>query len=224
MAGKKKFIFIDESGTFDFKPERSRFFVLTAIVTENPFQGVAEMLQLRHELLVDPAYSVGTNKKRDLSHFHCTEDPQAVRDRVFGLICKLDFEAYSVVVHKNRTNPSLYEPEKFYKMVFKSLINTIAARASLTGESDVFASSFSIKGNKQAFLDGLDSAFTVHPKIAHRIYFHPTTSHHMLQVSDYVSWAIYRKWDKGDERSCRILGKKIKSDFPIFRNADKEYY
>lgn len=222
-GGDKKFIFIDESGTFDFKPGRGQFFVLTAVVTDDPIQGAVELLTLRHELLIDQSKNTGTRKRRDLSYFHCTEDPQAIRDAVFAIIKTLRFEAYSVVVHKNRTNPSLYAPEKFYRVVFRTLINTIVARSNLTSECEIFASSFNVKG-KQAFLDGLELAFQQHPTLVHQIHFHPTTSHHMLQVSDYVSWAIFRKWDAEDLRSFQPLDGKIMSDFPIFRHGDREYY
>lgn len=224
MPGKV-YAFIDESGTFDFKPGRSNFFILTAVLARNPTQGAESLLRLRHEMLSDSSYNTGTRKRRELSHFHCTEDPQAIRDRVFDVIKGLNFIAYSVVVHKNRTNPSLRHPDTFYGIVFKSLVNTIVARHKLREPCEVFASSFGLKGSKQAFFDGLEAGFRRHPDLEHKIHFHPTTSHHMLQVSDYVSWAIFRKWDQNDPRSFDLLGpSKIKSDYPIFAKGDTEYY
>ncbi|HEX5275090.1 MAG TPA: DUF3800 domain-containing protein [Candidatus Rubrimentiphilum sp.] len=219
-----KYIFIDESGTFDFRPDRSAFFVLTAVLTGDPIQGCGELLSLRHELLSNADYMQGVKKHRELSHFHCTEDPQAVRDRVFAVIRELSFDAYSVVVHKNRTNPALRHPHEFYAKVFKSLINTTVARSKLAQPCEIFASAFGLRGSKEAFLDGLEIAFQQHPELEHRIHFHQTASHHMLQVSDYVSWAIFRKWEQKDTRSFDLLRDKIRVDFPIFRHGDQEYY
>ncbi|MGA7283323.1 MAG: DUF3800 domain-containing protein [Candidatus Cybelea sp.] len=218
------YLFIDESGTFDFKPERSKFFVLTALMTNDPYQGAPELLRLKHQLLNNPAHMEGLGRQRDLSFFHCTEDPQAVRDQVYQIISALDFQAYSVIVHKNRTNPVLYPPAKFYGTVFTSLINTIVARSGLTGDVQIFASAFTLGSNKAAFLSALRAACDAHSHMTHHIHFHPTPSHHMLQVSDYVSWAIFRKREQGDWRSFDLIAAKVKSEFAIFRHGDMEYY
>ena len=219
-----KYLFIDESGDIRFTPERSKFFVLTALIVDDPFQGAPELLQLKHKLLDNPAHMKGVEGRRDLSFFHCTEDPQAVRDQVFGIIAALDFAAYSVVVHKNKTNPALYDPDRFYGTVFRSLINTIVARSELTGEVQIFASAFRLKGSKQAFLGALAAACDAHTQLSHHIHFHPAASHHMLQVSDYINWAIFRKREWDDWRSFDLIAEKVKSEFPIFRHGDMVYY
>ena len=57
-----------------------------------------------------------------------------------------------------------------------------------------------------------------------RIMHHSSKSNICLQIADYCCWAIYRKWERQDERSyCKIKG-GIYSEFEIFKKGEKIYY
>lgn len=45
-----------------------------------------------------------------------------------------------------------------------------------------------------------------------------------LQVADYCSWAIQRKWERGDERSYALTAGKIMTEFDVFRSGRTQYY
>jgi hypothetical protein len=45
-----------------------------------------------------------------------------------------------------------------------------------------------------------------------------------IQVADYCNWAIFRKWEKEDNRSYQIIEGSIKSCFDIFKNGKSFYY
>jgi hypothetical protein len=95
------YIFIDESGNFDFSPMGTKYFALTCISTLNPLENRINLLDLKYKLL-----RAGV----DQEFFRASEDKQPVRDEVFHLIEELDdFEIDSVIAQKNKTNFSLYE-------------------------------------------------------------------------------------------------------------------
>ncbi|MBS3957549.1 MAG: hypothetical protein KGZ40_08530 [Clostridiales bacterium] len=45
-----------------------------------------------------------------------------------------------------------------------------------------------------------------------------------LQVADYISWAVYRKWNSGDLRSYRIIEQCIRSEADPLEGHAEEYY
>ena len=94
MDGKTPYIFIDESGNFDFTPTGTKYFVMTAVSTTQPLKARDQFMKLRYEFLCD-----GT----DQEYFHATEDKQAVRDAVFKTIKSLDdFEIDCVIAQKKK--------------------------------------------------------------------------------------------------------------------------
>jgi len=100
---KTLFIFIDESGNFDFSPNGTKYFSLSAISTLDPL-GKEKLEKIKYYLI---------EKGIDIEYFHAAEDEQFVRNRVYNFIESLeDIEIDSVIVQKNKTNPSLYIPEK----------------------------------------------------------------------------------------------------------------
>jgi len=72
------YLFLDESGDPVFQPGRSRFFVITSVATEHPFDGAKALHDLRYELLQNDA-PMG-------ECFHACEDKQDVRNKVFNVI------------------------------------------------------------------------------------------------------------------------------------------
>lgn len=57
----------------------------------------------------------------------------------------------------------------------------------------------------------------------YELFHHQSKSDLNLQVADYVSWAIYRKWNAGDLRSYELVKPCIHSEGDLFRDGDTEY-
>ncbi len=223
--GEPLYVFIDESGNYDFKPQRSAYFVLTAVATQNPVQGAEDLLTLRHGILWARPDSLSVRKPHEYAAFHCTEDAQSVRDRVFGIISGLRYDSYCVVVQKNKANPVIREQELFYQRVFRALILGMARRRGEIGPVQIIASSFTLSSRREAFLGALKMALSGQSTIGrYNIHFHPSASHHMLQVSDYIGWAIYRKWEHHDSRSYDRISHVLRMEFDMFRKGTHLYY
>ncbi|MDN5882231.1 MAG: DUF3800 domain-containing protein, partial [Nitrosospira sp.] len=57
-----------------------------------------------------------------------------------------------------------------------------------------------------------------------QILHHDSKSNFQLQVADYCTWAIYRKWARGDERSYCLIARAIRSEFDIFQSGTHWYF
>jgi Protein of unknown function (DUF3800) len=99
MASRFLYIFLDESGNLDFSSNGSRFFQLTGVIQERPFEAHKLLCDLRYDLIEAGA---------DVQRFHATEDKQEVRNRVFSIIrqyldkVKID----ALIVEKRKTHPN----------------------------------------------------------------------------------------------------------------------
>ena len=98
---KTLYLFIDESGNFDFTPKGTKYFLLTGLVTFEPLIKREGLIDLRYRLLSEGV---------DQEFFHASEDKQAVRDQVFSILASIGdtFEVRSILARKNKTNPVLY--------------------------------------------------------------------------------------------------------------------
>jgi hypothetical protein len=222
------FFHIDESGNFDFSPSGSKYLIMTCVVSKMPFEHINDLYNIKCQCLID---GIDENNHKHSHRFHASEDNQNTRDAVYSIITRYapNFSIYSVVVQKNRTNPSLRERAEIYRRVFEWLIDS-AVKGELTETINsvvVVTDSSPFKKKK----DDLKSAMKKYLKevlktqgIDYRLYQHSSESDMNLQVADYCCWAIQRKWERNDPRSYDLIKYFICDEWDIFKNGDTEYY
>ena len=115
---QSSYIFLDEAGNLDFSPKGSRFFVLTSVSMRRPF--------LMYKFLDDHKYDYmeyGLN----IEHFHCSEDNNRMRERIFNTISTHlnSIRIDSLVVEKNKTHPSMQEYKRFYPEMLGYLLKHV---------------------------------------------------------------------------------------------------
>lgn len=234
------YIFIDESGNFDFSPVGTRYFVLTCISTLNPLKNRVNFLDLKYKLLTE-----GINQE----FFRASEDKQLVRDEVFHLIEGLDdFEIDSVVAQKNKTNFALYEDidvkqkpeggfilktkraeEKFYKQISETLLQYVVRRytqyRAWNIEKIIIVLGALFTKHKQEFVKKhLKTYFKENFQKIPYVYFHRVNADINCQIVDYCGWAIFIKWERNELRPYNQIKDKIKSEFDIFKRGETIYY
>jgi len=227
------FLFIDESGNFDFSPHGTKYFVLTCMSTFKPVEERDRLIRLKYELLVK-----GVNQE----FFHATEDKQIIRDKVFEIITSLkdDIEAHSVIVQKNKTNPVLYKEEyekrgrkvvrivgtRLYQEVCRTLLQYVFRRSNFKGTDKIVVVLGAVfTKDKQSFiLKTLKKYLKENFSIPFEIYFHRSQADLNCQIADYFGWAIYVKWERSEGRPYNLIQDKVKSKFEIFKRGLKTYY
>lgn len=223
------YIFIDESGDFNFSKNGSKFYLFTAVMTEDPTAEVRQIKQAQFDILSGQVLSDldATYLDEHLStHFHASEDKQPVRDIFFNIISGMEtILANSVVVRKNRTNPVLREEKRFYSKFLGSLLAYIFKAYPYT-DLCILVNGCAINKNKKIFKQTIAREVRArNSKIKFRILFPAKGSHCHLQIVDYINWAIFRKWEGGDPRSYNIIKGLLQApERDIFRSGDQEYY
>lgn len=224
--GKTLYLFIDESGNFDFSQGGTKYFILTALSTTDPCSIGSPLLRLRYELL--PSYSGGKALEEN-GYFHASEDKQSVRDVVFSTIMNKgkDMRIDSVIAQKNKANPAFYKQQlELYQKMGEVLLKYVLKRATWGNYKHivlVFSSLFDRKKRgilKQTF-KSLIKSMSSKP---YSLYFHDSKFDLCSQAVDYFGWAIYRKWESLDDRSYVLANKLVKSEFSIFSRGGTVYY
>lgn len=215
------YIFLDEAGNFDFSPNGTPFFILGSLTKERPFLAYRELTELKYDLI---------ETGEDLEFFHAAEDRQQVRDKVFAIIaarlegCTID----STIVEKRKTGPALRPIEQFYPRMLGFHLKYILKRIQWEGvrEVVVFTDRLPVQKRRQAIGKAVKQtlASMLPASAVYRIHHHDSKSNLDLQIADYCTWAIQRKWTQADARSYALIRPAIRSEFDIFRTGQTHYY
>ena len=212
---------MDEGGNLDFSNKGTKYFTLTGVLMSRPFPLDRVLAELRFDLIEEGV---------ELEEFHATEDRQAVRDRVFASIKGglLALRADSIVVEKRKTHPKMQEIERFYPKMLGFLLRWTVRKESLEDASEVIVVTDELPHKKKR--KAIERAVKTTLKdmlpsgVKHRVMHHDSKSCPPLQVADYLNWAIYRKWNGGDDRSYRLIESAVKSEFEIFKHGFADWY
>ena len=58
----------------------------------------------------------------------------------------------------------------------------------------------------------------------YRLFHHSAKCNFDLQIADYCSWAIYKKWSSTEKRPYQIIHPRLRSEFDIFKRGTRFYY
>jgi hypothetical protein len=159
---------------------------------------------------------------------HATEDPQAVRDAVFGVLGGHDFHVDVTLLEKAKSLPRLRTDDPtFYQYAWWFHFKFLAERYIREGdELMVIAASLGSKKMKAQFKAAVNSVVTqcTDYRVPRQVTFWPVESQPCLQVADYAVWAVTRAWEKPDGRARDQLGKRVRSEYDYFRFGTKRYY
>jgi hypothetical protein len=213
------YVFADEGGDLVFRRGVgiSRYFAIGTVTMPDPNIGV-QLLELRRELAWNGVV---------LPEFHAHNDKQRVRDRVFNVIAASDVRVDATLLDKTKTQDHLRANElRFYKQAWYLHFKYVAPR--ICGPLDelfVVTSSLQIKRKRQAIHDAVrDVVQQVSPTAVFHTAFFPAISDPCLQVADYVTWAIQRKYEMNDTRSYDTIRHMVNSEFQPFLMGPKTYY
>ena len=166
----------------------------------------------------------------NIEYFHASEDAQAVRNEVFGIIqrnlagVRLD----SLIVEKRKIGPAMRPEVHFYPRMLGYLLRYVLKGYPLDQyrEVIVFTDQIPVKKKRKAIEKAAKVTLAdMLPKTArYRVLHHDSKSNMDLQIVDYCNWAVYRKWDAGDERSHRLIRPVIVSEFDFCQKGTRLYY
>ena len=193
--GSGSYLFLDESGNFDFGSRGTRHLVLTSVGMRRPFPVLTNLDDYRHDCI-----EAGTG----IEYFHCHEDRFAVREAVFDAIAEHldDVRIHCLVVIKATVDHVLRDPGRLYPWMLGFLLRVALYEEKGLGADNVVVMTDTLPVNRKRKAVEKSIQFAAarnQPRqLQYRILHHRSCSHYGLQVADYCSWAAFRKWEKHD--------------------------
>lgn len=221
MTTNVKYLFIDESGNFDFSPQGTKHFVLTGLLMTNPSKNLNDLSDIKYEALVNG---------QDIEYFHASEDPQNIRDKIFDFLKTphLDIQIYSVISEKKNVQKDMYV-EKYLKRgkhiervtgyhLYQSICLKLLKLVGIKSNDHLIVVLGSLfTREKHAMISGTIKKYLKTKRLSsYWIYFHQTKSDFNSQLADYCSWGIYVKMERGEARPYRSISGKITKLIKVF--------
>ncbi len=215
-----RYVFADEAGNFDFSLNRgaSRYFILTTVTVDDPVIG-NHLLQYRREL----AWA-GMLLDRP---FHATQDNYDIRMGVLNGLSNWPIRVDATILEKRKAQPGLAANDAwFYQMAWFLHFKYVAPRIVNPGDRLlVTAASLGTKKRESIFHTAVGRVVQqVSPTVTYQVASWPAASDPCLQIADYCTWAIQRKWEGGDATYHAVIAPRIASEFDVWQVGQTYYY
>ena len=220
------YVHLDESGNLDFSPRGSRYYVFTVAWTYDPSS-------LAHDLTALRFKCVKIGHGEHLSAFHACEDPSPRRDLVMDtMLNHKTWNFAAIIADKPRVNPAIYDPMHFYskfagmvlRFVFKGRVRPRTAQVLVYFDTLPFSNKTETQAAEVAIKKSCRSDLP--NGLLFQVFNHRRESNAWIQVADYCSWGVFRKWEHGNldpynRLSARIAAPEID---PMSRGDGTIYY
>jgi hypothetical protein len=193
------YVFIDESGNFDFSPRGTCYFVMSAFITETPLECARELAQLTYEFLARGLTSQVP--------FHASENSNGTRHRVVASLCPASHNCFTqtVVVDKRQLGIQFRNPESLYANMGLALSLRLVSFGVHKKKKLVLLFDATLTARqRRAFFKLVKPALNRHARhftIAFRAVSHDVNG----QRADIYAWATFRLFEHGDATWFHLL-------------------
>lgn len=239
---KNIYFFVDEAGDPCFFDKNGRLIVghegcskilmLGFIETDEPHIIRTELAALRAKLNEDKYLAGIPSMKKSLRYFHATDDCPEVRQEVFRNIQKLNFKAQFVVARKIEDvfrRKYKCDENKFYDSLISRLFKNVLHRS----ENNFIY--FSQRGSKlrqeplekaiERAKNSFETRWLIKIQSNTFIQAQNPSGEPCLQVIDYMNWALYRVFSKGEMRYYNFVKDKVSFVWDIYdSNYPNNFY
>lgn len=206
-------IFVDESGDLGFSSRSSKWFVVTLLLTSH---------HRKIEKCVKKVHGGLRKKERNVRELHAYHERDATRKRILGLISNVeDVQILCVILNKTKVYTRLQDQKSvLYNYVTNILLDRMNSSGVLGGVQDIDICIDQKETNKfmnDHFVRYLRQATSTWKQNRVDIRLAHSQNEKCLQAIDFVSWAIFRKYERGDYDFYNIIQNKIVDENFLFR-------
>lgn len=198
MSATTLYVYVDESGNFDFSRSGTKHFVMAAYVTTDPLLAATKIGTLKYFLL---SQGVG------ISNFHASEDSQRVRNQVFEQLAILsNLSAHTLWLKKDALPFEAKSTSAIYELAGLEMARIAVVEANLRNAESVVMvfDKTLIYREEQAFLSNAKAVLSQFSRPFH-IYFHNVSKDFNGQIADYIAWSHYVALERSEFRPLAAL-------------------
>lgn len=211
-----QYIFLDESGDLGFNPKKqnSKYFVVTFLFAQDkkPLEKIAKKIHRNLRKKV---------KRLSGGILHSVKENPITRKRLLKLLAQEDCLIMAIYLNKSKVYSKLQdEKHVLYNYVINILLDRIMTKKLLDINKEITMVASKRETNK--FLNAnfklyLQKQIANKHKLLIKIDIKMPSEEKSLQVVDFASWAIFRKYEKGDNLYYHLIKKMIIEESGLFK-------
>ena len=206
------YIFLDESGDMGFGKKSSKWFLFTLAVVND---------ERSLQRVVKKVWRTIHRKHKHVGELHASHEKDITKTRMLQILAELeDLKIMTIILNKKKVHLDLQEQKNY---LYNYTANIVLDRLINTKVIDLNQNIFLIvdrKDTKKNLRENFISYITkaMH-KRGHKNFKMSLKSSHdekSLQAVDFMSWAIFRKYERGDFEFYEIIKNKIIDEKLLF--------
>lgn len=225
------YIFVDESGDMDFSAQGSKHYMFTFLVKQRPFKLHEAIANYRYDLLERNFQENG--RRLDIEAFHASDDNVHIKNNLFSIISKFspqDVKVYSYILEKPKVMPEKRkERGDFYMSNLRYAIECLLDKLSLKTNIIIITDKLPLAKDKKtkvkALKTGIKDYLNRHAlSCQYDIFHHCSASSANLQIVDYISWAIFRKYERSDDSYYQKISQYLIDEEVMTKDRKENHY
>lgn len=208
------YIFLDESGDlgFNFQKQRTtKYFVITFLFVEN---------KRLIEKCVKKVHCGLKKKHKRIGTLHAFKEEPITIIRLLKLISEKDCSIMTVYLNKRKVYTKLHtEKPVLYNYVANMLLDRIYSKRIIPIDKKIELIASRRETNRflnENFKNYLKNKAQNNYKLDLEISIKTPHQEKSLQAVDFVSWAIFRRYEYGDDSYYNLIKGKIMEENPLF--------
>ncbi len=209
------FIFLDESGGlgFDFsKKKTTRYFIITLLFASEK-KPIEKAVKKTHT-------GLAKTYKHKINSLHANKEKPLTRKRLLSSLSEKDISVMVIYLNKGKVYTKLQnEKEVLYNYVTNILLDRVYTKKLVPIDKEIHLIASRKETNKflnQNFKEYLSSQIKNNFKLDLKTEIRTPSEEKSLQAVDFLSWAVFRKYEYCDESYYDLIKSKIIEENGLF--------
>lgn len=205
------YIFLDESGDLGFSEKSSKWFLFTIILT-NDHKKIEKIIKK-----IRAGLKKKYNRVHEIHAYHCKS---VVKKRLLKFLAQEDIKILCIILNKKKVYIDLRHQKNYlYNYVANILLDRLHNKKIIDTAEPISLYIDQKDTNKfirENFEKYLQDNFQKRGNSVVNIKIKPSHTDRCLQIVDFVSWAVFRKYEVGDYEYYKIIKEKIIEENILF--------
>lgn len=206
------YVFLDESGDLGFNPKSSKFFLFTVVLTNNHRKIEKIIKKTRKDL---------KKKFKIVNELHAYHSQPSLKKKILKLVSKnKEIKVLCIILNKQKVYIDLQNQKNYlYNYTANILLDRLHNKKLINTDEEINLFIDQKDTNKfirDNFEKYLKDNFYKRGNNKIKIKIKPSHTEKCLQVVDFISWAIFRKYETGDSEYFNLIKKNIIEESLLF--------
>ena len=190
--------------------------ILGFVELQNPDAARKQILDLQQQVIKDPYFQDFPSINRTALAFHAKDDVPEIRYAFFKLLTELDFQAQFVVARKIERvfRNSFHANEgEFYDHLVTHLFERVLHRYE---KNHIYFAKRGSRSRQAPLLQALQKSvgqfeekWKTKVQSTYEVHAQTPVGEPCLSIVDYMNWAVFRAFTRGEMRSYRVVESKV---------------